>query len=52
MVSPTTAIAVTHQAYLEEKTVKVKTELFEDANNATAVATKDWYHGITASIFS
>ncbi|QOG11818.1 FAD-dependent oxidoreductase [Arcobacter sp. FWKO B] len=51
MVSPDTAIAVTHQAYLENGEVKVKTELFEDADNITAVSTKSWYFGITQNIF-
>jgi len=51
MVSKSTAIAVTHQAYLENGEVKVKTELFENADNATADATKSWYFGITQNIF-
>ncbi len=51
MVSSTTAIAVTHQAYLREGKVGVKADLFEDADNATAIATKNWYFGITSNIF-
>lgn len=51
MVSTTTAISVIHQAYLENKVVKVKAELFEEADNATAIATKNWYAGITNNIF-
>ena len=52
MVSPTTAIAVEHQAYRADGTLKVKAEFFEEADNQIAVATKNWYRGITASIFS
>lgn len=51
MVSKTTAISVTHQAYIEKNVLKVKTDLFEEADNATAIATKNWYVGITNNIF-
>ena len=51
MVSSTAAIAVTHQAYFSDGKVGVNAELFEDADNATAIATKNWYFGITSNIF-
>ncbi|MGM0622850.1 MAG: FAD-dependent oxidoreductase [Campylobacterota bacterium] len=52
MVSSTTAIAVTHQAYLKDGKVAVESNLYETADNGTAQATKSWYHGITGDIFA
>jgi NADPH-dependent 2,4-dienoyl-CoA reductase/sulfur reductase-like enzyme len=45
------AIAVSHQAVLKEGKVAVNSQLYEDADKATADATKAWYRGITQSIF-
>jgi NADPH-dependent 2,4-dienoyl-CoA reductase/sulfur reductase-like enzyme len=45
------AIAVSHQTYLKEEKVTVSAQLYEDADKATADATKAWYRGITQSIF-
>lgn len=51
MVSSTTAIAVTHQAYLKDGAVAVESNLYENADKGTAQATKSWYEGITSDLF-
>ncbi len=52
MVSSEKAIAVTHEAYVEDGSMKTKVELFQDANKETARATHAWFEGITENIFS
>lgn len=51
MVSADAGIYVTHQAYIEKEAIKVKTELFEELDKSTAIATHSWYAGITTNIF-
>lgn len=51
MVSKDTAIAVTHETYLKDGEIAVRAELFEKADKQTALATHNWYLGITQNIF-
>jgi NADH dehydrogenase FAD-containing subunit len=51
MVSEEKGIYVTHQAYLKDNKVAVKTDLFESHETSTAIATHNWYAGITTNIF-
>lgn len=52
MVSSDTGIYVTHDFTFENNKVNKKVVLFEEDTNDIAVATQDWYHGITNNIFS